>query len=159
MKQYTQREFIKICIANGFCYDRHSGDHAIYINDKGRHISIPSNLECVIARRLIKENQLETNWKKLKKLKKMSYNESSRSDSNYPLMSQSDWDRAPWNEKESKEVKVDVTISQTLSRTVTVTVPENYDDYDLREAVRNQVFLPSDTNSEWEEDDFEVIKE
>lgn len=58
MKQYTQREFIKICKANGFYYSRHNGDHAIYVNDGGRHISIPQKLECVIARRLIKENEL-----------------------------------------------------------------------------------------------------
>ena len=58
MRQYTQREFIKICIANGFYYSRHNGDHAIYVNDEGRHISIPQKLECVIARRLIKENEL-----------------------------------------------------------------------------------------------------
>ena len=66
MKQYTQREFIKICIANGFYFKRRNGGHSIYINDVGRHISIPSNLECVIARRLIKENNLETDIKKLK---------------------------------------------------------------------------------------------
>ena len=42
-----------------------NGDHAIYRNDEsGRHISIPKNLECVIARRLIKENNLVTNIKK-----------------------------------------------------------------------------------------------
>ena len=64
MKQYTQQEFIKICIANGFYYSRYNGGHAIYVNDKGRHISIPRNLECVIARRLIKENNLDTNLKK-----------------------------------------------------------------------------------------------
>ena len=67
MRQYTQREFIKICIANGFYYSRHNGDHAIYINDNGKHISIPSNLESVIARRLIKENNLEINIKKLRR--------------------------------------------------------------------------------------------
>jgi predicted RNA binding protein YcfA (HicA-like mRNA interferase family) len=64
MKQYTQREFIRIVKNNGFQYNRHNGDHAIYVNDKGRHISIPHNLECVIARRLIKENNLDTNKKK-----------------------------------------------------------------------------------------------
>lgn len=64
MRQYTQREFIRICVANDFYYSRHNGDHAIYVNDKGRHISIPKNLECVIARRLIKENNLDTNKKK-----------------------------------------------------------------------------------------------
>ena len=58
MKQYTQREFIRIVRRNGFTYNRHNGDHAIYVNDRGRHISIPQKLECVIARRLIKENNL-----------------------------------------------------------------------------------------------------
>lgn len=58
MKQYTQREFIRIVRRNGFTYNRHNGDHAIYVNEKGRHISIPQKLECVIARRLIKENNL-----------------------------------------------------------------------------------------------------
>lgn len=60
MKQYTQREFIKIVERNGFCYKRQRGSHSIYYSDKGRHISIPHNLECVIARRLIKENHLKT---------------------------------------------------------------------------------------------------
>ena len=59
MRHYTQREFIKIVEHNGFHYERHRGGHAIYYNDKGRHISIPKNLECVIARRLIKENNLK----------------------------------------------------------------------------------------------------
>ena len=67
MRQYTSREFIKIVEINGFYYNRHNGDHAIYVNDKGRHISIPKNLECVIARRLIKENNLEVNIKRRKK--------------------------------------------------------------------------------------------
>ena len=66
MRQYTLREFIKIVEFNGFYYDRCKGDHAIYVNDKGRHISIPKNLESVIARRLIKENNLEVNIKRRK---------------------------------------------------------------------------------------------
>ena len=64
MRQYTLREFIKIVEFNGFYYDRYNGDHAIYVNDNGRHISIPKNLKSVIARRLIKENNLITNIKK-----------------------------------------------------------------------------------------------
>lgn len=36
-------------------------------NPKGRHISIPKNLECVIAWRLIKENNLITDIKRKKK--------------------------------------------------------------------------------------------
>ena len=67
MKQYTSREFIKMVKFNGFHYSRHNGDHAIYVNNKGRHISIPKNLECVISRRLIKENNLEVNTKRKRK--------------------------------------------------------------------------------------------
>ena len=63
MKQYTSREFMKIVEKNCFRYKRHSGSHAIYTDANGRHISIPKNLECVIARRLIKENNLNTNLK------------------------------------------------------------------------------------------------
>lgn len=64
MKQYTQKEFIKIVERNGFQYVRHRGSHAIYMNNEGRHISIPKNLECVIALRLIKENNLNINLKR-----------------------------------------------------------------------------------------------
>lgn len=63
MKQYTSRAFIRIVEKNGFYYSRNNGDHAIYINDKGKHISIPHRLACVIARRLIKENNLIINFK------------------------------------------------------------------------------------------------
>lgn len=58
MKQYTRKEFVRIVSANGFRYKRSKGSHDIYYNDKGRHMSIPENLACVIARRLIKENRL-----------------------------------------------------------------------------------------------------
>lgn len=54
-------------MANGFELRKSNRGHAIYVNDKGRHISIPYNLECVIARRLIKENNLDINLKKKKK--------------------------------------------------------------------------------------------
>lgn len=67
MRQYTSREFIKIVEFNVFYYNRHNGGHTIYVNDKGRHISIPKNLESVIALRLIKENNLEVNIKRRKK--------------------------------------------------------------------------------------------
>ena len=54
-------------MANGFELRKSNRGHAIYVNDKGRHISIPYNLECVIALRLIKENNLVTDIKKKKK--------------------------------------------------------------------------------------------
>lgn len=59
MKQYTHKEFIKLVERNGFHYNRCNGSHSIYMNNEGKHISIPKNLECVIARRLIKENKLK----------------------------------------------------------------------------------------------------
>lgn len=59
MRQYTRREFVKIVRANGFEYERSKGSHDIYYNKQGRHISIPATLVDVIARRLIKENQLK----------------------------------------------------------------------------------------------------
>lgn len=63
MRQYTTREFIKIVQKNGYYYSRSNGDHSIYINEKGTHISIPHRIACVIARRLIKENNLITEFK------------------------------------------------------------------------------------------------
>lgn len=70
MKQWTHREFVKVVKHNGFTYNRHNGDHAIYVNKDGRHISIPQALQCVIARRLIRENNLiiETKSKSKKKV-------------------------------------------------------------------------------------------
>ena len=67
MRQYTSREFIKIVEFNGFYYSRYNGDHAIYVNDKGKHVSIPKNLECVIALRLKKESNLEVNMTRRKR--------------------------------------------------------------------------------------------
>lgn len=58
MRQYTHKEFVRIVKCNGFHYNRNNGDHAIYVNDKGRHISIPHRLNSCIALRLIKENNL-----------------------------------------------------------------------------------------------------
>ena len=52
----------------------------------------------------------------------MSYNESLRANSNYPPMSQSDYDRAPWNEVELPPKEVEVTISAIVSKTMKVPV-------------------------------------
>lgn len=59
MKQWTSREFIRMLKKNGYTYSRHNGDHAIYVSESKRHISVPQKLECVIARRLIKEYELD----------------------------------------------------------------------------------------------------
>ena len=55
----------------------------------------------------------------------MSYNESLSPNSNYPHMTQSQWDSAPWNEPEVPEKDFGVTCCQTLSRNVIVTT-DNY---------------------------------
>lgn len=180
MKQFKQKEFIRVVVANGFHYDRHNGDHAIYLNDVGRHISIPLRIETVIARRLIKENNLETDIKKLKKKQKMS---------NAPVGADYDTD-APWNRKEVPEKEIEVLVSLTLSKTFRIKVNDytvndsgvnedggyfedtDYSDCNLRKAVEEQILLPHNTYKRdildvkdkedlegWCVDDFEVIKE
>jgi predicted RNA binding protein YcfA (HicA-like mRNA interferase family) len=51
---------------NGFYYMRSNGSHSIYVNKEGHHMSIPLKLACVIARRLIKENNLNIYVKRKK---------------------------------------------------------------------------------------------
>lgn len=168
MRQYTQKEFIRIVEKNGFHYDRHNGSHAIYVNDEGRHISIPQNLECVIARRLIKENNLDINLKKKKsKMTESGY---------YPPGAEHD-PNAPWNQEELPEREIEVTVSVTLSKTVKIKVSDytitdsgkeedgnyfediDYSDCNLKTAVEEQIKLPQDTCKDWNIDDFEVVLE
>lgn len=66
-QQWAHDEFCRMVERNGFFYSRNNGSHAIYVNDKGRHISIPLKIPWFIAARLIKENNLETDRKKVKK--------------------------------------------------------------------------------------------
>lgn len=63
MRQFTQKEFIKILNYNGFFLDRKNGKHLVFVNAENRHISIPTTIRCVIARRLIKENNLNVDIK------------------------------------------------------------------------------------------------
>lgn len=86
----------------------------------------------------------------------MSYNESLNPNSNYPEMSQSEWDRAPWNQEDNPEEEIEVTISMTLSKNVKIKVTDyikdedgniDYSDCNLREAVMDQIYLPCDSDS------------
>ena len=61
MKQWKLKEFLRILKKNGYTYDRHNGDHYIYVNSNGRHISVPQKPACVILRRLVKEYKLDIN--------------------------------------------------------------------------------------------------
>lgn len=92
----------------------------------------------------------------------MSYNESLNSNSNYPPISQADWDRAPWSQKEPKPKEIEVTVSVTLSKTMKVKVDDytivskdgdedgqyyediDFSDCDLVSAVKDQHYLPQD---------------
>lgn len=163
MKQYTRKEFIRILEKNGFYYNRHNGSHSIYVNSNGKHISIPYNLECVIALRLIKENNLNTNLKRKKEVKESGY---------YPPGAEYD-DRAPWRQKELKKREIDVLVSVTLSKSVKIKI-DDIDNCNLKEEVQNQIVLPQDAweyivpsskeevnaifdLKDWNVDDFECI--
>ena len=58
MRVYSNREFEKILHANGYEISRTTGDHNIYTNSKGIHITIKYPVNPCISRRLIKEYRL-----------------------------------------------------------------------------------------------------
>ena len=92
----------------------------------------------------------------------MSYNESLNGNSNYPPMSQSEWDNAPWNQVDNPEREIKVTVSITLSKTVKIKVSDyeitdsgkdedgeyfediDYSNCDLKGAVEEQIVLPQE---------------
>ena len=101
------------------------------------------------------------------------------SNGNYPMGAEYDTN-APWNQPEIEYKEVEVTISLTISKTTKVTVPdiEKLDDSILKEAVKEQIVLPYESDlirsisgnnplyrreledlSNWIVDDFEVVKE
>lgn len=55
----------------------------------------------------------------------MSYNESLSTNSNYPAMTQSQWDAAPWNDPIIPECNFDLDVQVTLSRKATIKT-DNY---------------------------------
>lgn len=80
---------------------------------------------------------------------------------NYPLMSQSEEERAPFNEDVRMPKKVKVTVSITLSKTVDIEVSDyttedevdedgnhttiyNFPEYVLKQAVEDQITLPNE---------------
>lgn len=129
MRQHTSREFFRILIANGFTFNRHSGDHSVFIKD-GKHISIPETLSSVIARRLIKENNLEVDIKKLKKNKRMSeFND------NIPVGA--DVKEAPWNEP--LNVKHKRYVSLTISFNTEVEGPPDMREECIEESIEGDI--------------------
>lgn len=94
---------------------------------------------------------------------------------NYPMGA--DNSSAPWNQKDLKEKDIEVTISITLSKTVTISVNDykigesgldeegyyfediDFSECNLEEAVKEQITLPQDLDKSWNVDEFIVIKE
>lgn len=145
MKQYKHKEFVRIVRANGFHYNRHSGDHAIYTDNRGRHISIPAKLESVIAKRLIKENDLELDIKKLKKM------------DNLPAGAKDD-PRAPYNEEPCEEVEVLASI--TYSKSISFQVPKGSTEEEIKALAKDAIFKPHEAlGGTWTVDEFEIITE
>ena len=81
-------------------------------------------------------------------------------------MSQSDWDRAPWNEVELPPKEVEVTVSVTISKTMKVPVMDyiideegeaDFSNCDLKKAVEENIKLPNTEG--WILDDFTVLME
>lgn len=63
MIEWDTDDFIRMVKKNGYkkIKGRGKGGHSIYQNEAGNHISIPLKIRAVIARRLIKENNLNIN--------------------------------------------------------------------------------------------------
>ena len=76
---------------------------------------------------------------------------------NTPTLMQSEEKRAPWNQKSKK---LTINISQCLSTTVDIEVPEDFEDYDnnelLEDFVREQIILPSEVILEHSPDNWYV---
>ena len=76
---------------------------------------------------------------------------------NTPTLMQSEEKEAPWNQKFKK---LTINISQCLSTTVDIEVPEDFNDYDnkelLEDFVREQVILPSEVILEHSSDSWYV---
>lgn len=77
----------------------------------------------------------------------------------YPLGAKYD-KRAPWNE-DTTEIPIEVTISMTWSKTLTVKVPKSYDRPDLYNAAQDKVWddIKKLQEDGWIEDEFEVVEE
>ena len=60
MLEWTVDDFVRMLKRNGYALvkGRGKGGHSIYMNTQGNHISVPLRMKAVIARRLIKENNL-----------------------------------------------------------------------------------------------------
>lgn len=81
--------------------------------------------------------------------------------SNYPLGAKYD-PRAPYNQKEPKLVRKKVLVSVTLSKSIELDVPEDFDRIALCEAFNDSPEyeeLKSLWDKHWNEDEFEIMED
>lgn len=90
----------------------------------------------------------------------MSYNESVRANSNYPAMSKSEWDRAPWNDDVEEMEEIEVTVLVSLEKTLKLQVPKGYEHDDIEEAYQDaeSAFLTKVFQSNYELENIEIIE-
>ena len=92
-------------------------------------------------------------------------NNSISNNSNYPLMSDSEYDNAPFNQPSEQIEEVEVTISITLSKSVKIKMDVRkkergyYSNYDLQETAKEQLDLSDINIKEWNIDNFEIVEE
>lgn len=83
-----------------------------------------------------------------------------KGDGNYPMGAEYDH-RAPYNQETKK---ITVTVSVTMSTTVDIEVPADYEAFDcegkdLKDFVEEQITLPFEKFRDWCIDDYTVIEE
>lgn len=74
----------------------------------------------------------------------MSYNNSRNAKNNYPTMSQSQWDAAPFNEPTVPDMDFDLYVTVTLSRRVKITTDNYTPEYE-----DDGYIYPNTDNTDW----------
>lgn len=78
----------------------------------------------------------------------MSYNESLGKNSNYPMMSQSEWDSAPWNQEDIPEKAFDVDVEVVLRKSSVSVETNMYSRYFDDEM---QAYVTDTEDTDWKE--------
>ena len=76
----------------------------------------------------------------------MSYNESLSPNSNYPRMSQSEWDNAPFNCQEPPEKEFEVDVTYTMAKTVSIATSDYVPSHPIKDEGIVEVESTADTD-------------
>lgn len=58
MKQWNLKMLVSVVEKNGYEFTRRKGGHIIYRNPKGYIITVPRNLKCKTAQKIVKQHKL-----------------------------------------------------------------------------------------------------